>query len=142
MVAAGDNTPDVVSLGFRSAAGVPGTIQMSFVGSVSEWALVLQGDRGTAAVDLFRDVLVRVPDDSSHQGAQVLRTSAAIGTHVGGLLSSGAGGFSVDSTRKRRSGPPVRRAVATGTPPTRIAATNGRAVVAVIDAAHPAHPRE
>ena len=137
-VAPGDNTPDVVNLGFRSAAGVPGTLQMSFVGSVSEWALILQGDRGTAAVDLFRDVLVRLPDDSSHQGAQVLRTSAsAIGTHVGGILSSG-----VRRAFRRLdygNAEVVRRfvdAVVTGTPPTGIAATDGRAVVAVIDAAH------
>jgi scyllo-inositol 2-dehydrogenase (NADP+) len=137
-VAADDNTPDIVNLGFRSAQGVPGTLQMSFVGSVSEWALILQGDRGTAAVDLFRDVLVRLPNDSSHQGAQVLRTSAsAIGTHVGGIVSSGV--RRAFHRLDYGNAEVVRRfvdAVTTGTPPSGIAATDGRAVVAVIDAAH------
>jgi scyllo-inositol 2-dehydrogenase (NADP+) len=133
-----DNTPDIVALGFRGQHGAPGALQMSFVGALSEWALILQGDRATAVVDLFRDVLVRLPNDSSHEGRQVLRTSAsAIGTHLGGITSSGI--------RRARgkldygNSEVVRRfveATTTGLPPETIGAAYGRSVVAVIEAAH------
>jgi predicted dehydrogenase len=67
------------------------TLTMSFDASISEWQLLVVGERGAVALDLFRDVLVRVGNDGGHRGREVLRTSAAmIGTHVAGVARSGA----------------------------------------------------
>jgi predicted dehydrogenase len=67
------------------------TLTMSFDASISEWQLLVVGERGAVALDLFRDVLVRVGNDGGHRGREVLRTSAAlIGTHVAGVALSGA----------------------------------------------------
>ena len=67
-----------------------GSLSMSFNASVSEWQLLVVGTRATAALDLFRDLLVVVPSDGSHRGREILRTSAAmIGGHIAGVASSG-----------------------------------------------------
>ena len=66
------------------------TLAMSFESSVSEWQLVVVGERATAAFDLFRDVLVVLPNDGQHRGREVLRSSAAlVGRHVAGVAASG-----------------------------------------------------
>jgi scyllo-inositol 2-dehydrogenase (NADP+) len=66
------------------------TLAMSFTASVSEWEFVVVGDRSVAALDVFRDILVVVPNDGSHRARDILRTSAhAIGGHLAGVASSG-----------------------------------------------------
>lgn len=67
------------------------TLSMDFRASVSEWQLVVTGDRATAALDVFRDVLVVAPNDGAHRGREILRTSARlVGGHLAGTVSSGA----------------------------------------------------
>ncbi len=67
-----------------------GSIVLSFEAAISEWQLVVSGDRATAAFDLFRDVLVVLPNDGRHGGREVLRSSGlAIGSHLSGVLRSG-----------------------------------------------------
>jgi len=89
-------------------------------------------------IDLFRDVLVRLPNDSAHTGTHVLRTSArAIGSHVLGVARSGL----LRAQRRLDYGNEevVRRfldATRTGAAPEAITASDGRAVVEVIEAAH------
>lgn len=71
-------------------ARVWSTLSMDFRASMSEWQLVVVGDRATAFLDVFRDVLVVVPDDGAHRGRDILRTSArAVGGHVVGTAVSG-----------------------------------------------------
>jgi hypothetical protein len=42
-------------------------------------------------IDLFRDVLVRIPTDRDHKPSNVLKTSMKlVSTHLGGVISSGA----------------------------------------------------
>jgi scyllo-inositol 2-dehydrogenase (NADP+) len=66
------------------------TLSMSFESSVSEWQFIVVGDRATAAFDLFRDVLIVLPNDRQHRGREVLRSSAAVvGRHVAGVAASG-----------------------------------------------------
>ena len=66
------------------------TLAMSFGASVSEWQFVVVGARKLAALDLFRDVLVVVPNDGGHRAREILRTSAAaIGGHLAGVAASG-----------------------------------------------------
>ena len=137
-VSSSDNTPDAVSRVFRSADGRPGTLHMSFVGAISEWALILQGDRRTAVIDLFRDILIVVNNDRRHLGNQVLMTSArAISDHLVGVITSGA----LMASRRLDYGNSevVRRfvkSINSGDDPQRISAVDGRAVVSVISAAH------
>jgi predicted dehydrogenase len=69
---------------------ISATLAMSFTASVSEWEFVVVGDRSVAALDIFRDILVVVPNDGLHRGRDILRTSAhAIGGHLAGVASSG-----------------------------------------------------
>jgi predicted dehydrogenase len=67
------------------------SLAMSFGASVSEWQLVVVGDRALAALDLFRDVLVVARNDGSHRAREILRSSASlVGGHLAGVASSGS----------------------------------------------------
>lgn len=88
---AGLGTPAHVSAQMV-AAGVPVTLQMSFEAPLSEWHLVVLGERGFVAIDLFRDIAVSGPNDGPHQARQVARTSLATTlSHWRGYLRSGLG---------------------------------------------------
>ncbi len=66
------------------------TLTMSFNASVSEWSFVVVGADAVAAVDVFRDLLVVVPNDREHTARDVLRSSAAmLGGHLAGFATSG-----------------------------------------------------
>jgi predicted dehydrogenase len=66
------------------------TLAMSFGASVSEWQFVVVGERMVAALDIFRDILVLLPNDGRHRAREILRTSAsAVGGHLAGVASSG-----------------------------------------------------
>jgi predicted dehydrogenase len=87
---AGDPTPSVLLAAYESAADVPVEVSMHFDAGISEWGIVLCGDRGTVLYDLFRDVAVRLPYDGEHNGKEVLRTSVlATARHWGGVVSNG-----------------------------------------------------
>jgi scyllo-inositol 2-dehydrogenase (NADP+) len=67
------------------------TLSMSFGASLSEWQFVVVGSRAVAALDVFRDVLVVVPNDGSHRAREILRSSARmVAGHVTGVATSGA----------------------------------------------------
>lgn len=86
----GDPTPSVLLASYTSAADVPVEVSMHFDAGISEWGVVLCGDRGTVLYDLFRDVAVRLPYDGEHNGKEVLRTSVlATARHWGGVVSNG-----------------------------------------------------
>jgi predicted dehydrogenase len=71
------------------------TLSMDFDASVSEWQLVVVGDRATAALDLFRDLLVVVSDDGYHRARDILRTSlVTTARHLAGVAGSGARHYS------------------------------------------------
>jgi predicted dehydrogenase len=66
------------------------SISMSFEASLSEWQFVVVGRRAVAAFDVFRDVLVVVPNDHGHLGRDVLRTSGSlVARHLAGVATSG-----------------------------------------------------
>lgn len=67
------------------------TLSMGFGASLSEWQLVVVGRNGVAALDVFRDILVLLPNDRSHRAREILRTSGGlVGRHLAGVASSGA----------------------------------------------------
>jgi predicted dehydrogenase len=85
-----DNTPTHVSAQFESKEGVPAALHMLFTGALSEWHLAVFGSERTVVVDLFRDLLVELPNDRRHDSLDVLRTSlCALGRHASGFASSG-----------------------------------------------------
>ena len=66
------------------------TLAMNFNASVSEWQFVVVGSEAVAAFDVFRDLLVVVPNDRGHTARDVLRSSTAmLSGHVAGFASSG-----------------------------------------------------
>ena len=85
----GRHTP--VSVGAQLTGGaVPGRIDMHFEAPVSEWHLMVVGSRRLAIIDIFRDILVTLPNDGEHSAREILRTSAEAGVrHVVGAVTSG-----------------------------------------------------
>jgi scyllo-inositol 2-dehydrogenase (NADP+) len=85
----GRHTP--VSVGAQLTGGtVPGRIDMHFEAPVSEWHLMVVGSRRLAIIDIFRDILVTLPNDGEHSARDILRTSAEAGVrHVVGAVTSG-----------------------------------------------------
>ncbi len=67
------------------------SLSMSFNASVSEWQFVVVGRESVAALDVFRDILVVLPNDRSHRAREILRSSGRmVFGHVAGVASSGA----------------------------------------------------
>jgi predicted dehydrogenase len=89
----GDNTPRLVAAHFLSADGaVNGTLNMTFVGAVSEWYLTIFGSRRTLVIDFFRDILIDIPDDGRHETLDVVRTTLnAVTGHMIGYAVNGIG---------------------------------------------------
>jgi predicted dehydrogenase len=66
------------------------SLSMSFGASVSEWQFVVVGTESVAALDIFRDILLVLPNDHGHRAREILRTSGrAVGGHLAGVVSSG-----------------------------------------------------
>lgn len=66
------------------------TLELHFAASLSEWQFVVVGTEATAAFDVFRDVLVTLPNDGGHRGREVLRTSGLLAAqHLRGVATSG-----------------------------------------------------
>lgn len=87
----GLNTPARIDAFFESHT-FPGPITMTcnFESAVSEWYLMVFGEDRLGIVDVFRDIYVSLPNDGTHQTANVFRTSLfAIGQHLWQHLVSG-----------------------------------------------------
>ena len=72
----GGATPYQIDAWFRSDAGYPVSLSCCFEASLSEWYLIVHGERATAIVDIFRDIYLRLPNDGSHGTREVVRTSS------------------------------------------------------------------
>jgi len=83
------NTPIHVSAHY-TAGGVPVRLTMNFEAALSEWHVFVQGTRAVGIVDVFRDILVTLPNDGAHRAREILISSVlAIATHAGGFFTSG-----------------------------------------------------
>lgn len=87
----GLNTPARVEAWFRGTGGdYPIRLACNFESSVSEWYLMVAGEKATGIVDIFRDIYIRLPNDGQHDTLRVLRTSrAATAQHWLQHLTSG-----------------------------------------------------
>jgi scyllo-inositol 2-dehydrogenase (NADP+) len=87
---ANDPTPSVLLASYTSEAGVPVETAMHFDAGISEWGLMICGDKGTIVYDMFRDIPIRLPYDGEHNGREVLRTSLVMTRqHWLGVVSNG-----------------------------------------------------
>lgn len=85
----GRRTPYRVSAAL-DAGGVPVQLDMAFEAPISEWQLAVLGSEAAAIIDVFRDILVVVPNDGLHTATDIVRTSAAaVGQHLVGTAASG-----------------------------------------------------
>jgi hypothetical protein len=104
---------------------------MHFNASVSEWHLMIIGSQRMAVVDIFRDILVVMPNDGEHRAREILATSLHAGLqHVAGIAKSG---FLLTRGRLAYGNDEVMRRFVTACRvrelPTRISGADGRAIV-------------
>ena len=87
----GLNTPARLDAFFRSPTfSGPITMSCSFESPVSEWHLIVSGEKRLGIVDVFRDIYISLPNDGTHGTLDVIRSSAhAIGQHVWQHIISG-----------------------------------------------------
>jgi scyllo-inositol 2-dehydrogenase (NADP+) len=86
----GKSTPALITAHYTDDQNLPIFLYMNFETAISEWQLCVIGTRKIAAVDVFRDILVVIPCDGSHQAMNILRTSfVAASSHFRGVLVSG-----------------------------------------------------
>jgi scyllo-inositol 2-dehydrogenase (NADP+) len=86
----GKNTPDLVSALFTTRNNIPASLHLNFRASVSEWFLIVNGDKRVGILDIFRDTYFSLPNDGRHLPLDILRTSKeAFFGHMFGVLRSG-----------------------------------------------------
>jgi scyllo-inositol 2-dehydrogenase (NADP+) len=72
----GMTTPDQIDVWFEAdGADFPITLSCNFESSLSEWYLLVHGERSVGIVDIFRDIYIRLPNDRTHATIDVIRTS-------------------------------------------------------------------
>jgi len=75
---AGLSTPARVEAWFRGSQGdFPIRLACNFESPVSEWYLMVAGEKAVGIIDIFRDIYIRLPNDGRHDTLRVLRTSRA-----------------------------------------------------------------
>jgi scyllo-inositol 2-dehydrogenase (NADP+) len=85
----GQNTPLCVTANYTNGH-LPIRLNMNFEASLSEWHIAVLGTKAIGIVDIFRDILVLLPNDGLHRAREILSSSvSAITTHIRGFFSSG-----------------------------------------------------
>jgi len=85
----GKNTPAIITVDLMSEI-CPCSIYINFESPVCEWFLIIFGEKKLGIIDIFRDILITLPNDGEHQAYEVLRTSFLTGwMHFRGTLISG-----------------------------------------------------
>ncbi|MBP7253904.1 MAG: Gfo/Idh/MocA family oxidoreductase [Alphaproteobacteria bacterium] len=72
---ADNNTPDEIRLLYHGRNNLPVSIDCNFKSPLSEWGIMVGGDRALGVVDIFRDFYLRLPQDGSHSLLQIVGTS-------------------------------------------------------------------
>jgi scyllo-inositol 2-dehydrogenase (NADP+) len=83
-------TPQLVQAAFLGREGLPLTMSMNFNASVSEWFLMVHGEKEIGVLDVFRDIYFALPNDGRHSPGQILRTTLlGFWGHCKGVARSG-----------------------------------------------------
>jgi predicted dehydrogenase len=86
---AGQNTPLGVTA-YYTAGDIPIRLSMNFNASLSEWHIAVLGSKAVCIADIFRDILVTMPNDNLHRAREILTSSGSlIATHLWGFFKSG-----------------------------------------------------
>lgn len=86
----GHNTPLSVTA-YYTAGLTPIRLGMNFHASLSEWHIAVMGSKSIGIIDVFRDILVTMPNDGQHRAREILGSSSSlIWTHLWGFVKSGA----------------------------------------------------
>lgn len=72
---AGNNTPDEIRLLYHGCDMLPVSIDCNFNSPLSEWVIMVGGERALGVVDIFRDFYLRLPQDGAHGLPQIVGTS-------------------------------------------------------------------
>jgi hypothetical protein len=81
---------DVIEASFAGDRATA-SLTMVFVAPVSEWFIVVFGERRVLTIDLFRDILTVMKPDGNHSLSEVIASSLrGFGQQVGGFVASGA----------------------------------------------------
>ncbi len=73
----GLKTPARIDCWFSAAANYPIHLSCNFESPVSEWHLLVFGEKRLGVVDVFRDIYLSFPNDGAHDTRRVLTTSLA-----------------------------------------------------------------
>lgn len=85
----GQETPVQISAHY-AAGEIPIRLSMNFESALSEWHIVVQGTQKVGIIDVFRDILVTLPNDGQHRAREILKSSfSTIATHLSGFFQSG-----------------------------------------------------
>ncbi|HAX91666.1 MAG TPA: gfo/Idh/MocA family oxidoreductase [Rhodospirillaceae bacterium] len=71
----GMNTPSSINLLYSDDRNIPLTVSCQFDSALSEWHVMVTGEKATGLLDIFRDIYIRLPNDGRHNALQILRTS-------------------------------------------------------------------
>jgi predicted dehydrogenase len=71
----GFSTPARIEAWFSGNVDYPVRLSCQFETAVSEWHLMVSGEKRLAIVDIFRDIYLSLPNDGAHDTVKVLRTS-------------------------------------------------------------------
>jgi predicted dehydrogenase len=86
----GLNTPALVNANFKTKLGIPAFLYTNFESPLSEWYLLVIGDKRLGILDIFRDIYFSLPNDNGHKALDILRTSRkGIFGHLKGTFFSG-----------------------------------------------------
>jgi predicted dehydrogenase len=84
------HTPRMITAEYRSSKDIPVTLHINFESSITEWHVVVVGEKATVVMDVWRDIYIRLPNDGVHSAAQIMQTSlAASWQHWLGVLTGG-----------------------------------------------------
>ena len=87
----GRNTPRMVSGQYRAAGNFPVMLHINFDSSITEWQIVVVGDKSTSVIDLWRDIYINLPNDGVHTAKDITMTSVlATAQHWMGVVTGGA----------------------------------------------------
>ncbi|NCC53280.1 MAG: Gfo/Idh/MocA family oxidoreductase [Spartobacteria bacterium] len=73
--APGRNTPRMVSAEYASHADVPVYLHINFESSITEWHVTIVAEKATVDIDVWRDILVTLPNDGAHSAKDIMMTS-------------------------------------------------------------------
>lgn len=84
-----DSTPQSLSIELVSN-NIPISIYLNFESPICEWYFCVIGEKSMAVVDLFRDILIVLPNDGQHLGKEVMTTSIlTTWQHWNGVVTNG-----------------------------------------------------